>query len=132
MSQEYAPEELNKALWTFFTEIRKQAVTNYDLNSFRVTLAAPDRKLFELGCPRSIKKEQEFDECHRGKSLRIAKGWNGQKKRSLTKEEQEISSSSGVLTKSSPPVLISTVLELDILADEDIESTTRMDYFLTS
>ena len=75
----------------------------------------------------------------RGKSSRIARGWNGKKPnraRSLTKEEEEVLWSSGVLGKSTPRSLINTMFwnftQHSGWRGRQEHQDLKMDYFLTS
>ena len=140
--QEYAPEELNKVLCKFFAEIRKQDGTNYEPDSLTVMLAAPDRKLLELGYPKSIKKDREFDECLQvleGKARELREAGIGKKPnraRSPTKKEEEVLWSSGVLGKSTPRALINPMFwnftQHFGWRGRQEHHDLKMDYFLTS
>ena len=78
-------------------------------------LAALDRKLLDFGYPKSIKKDKKFDKCLQvleGKAQELREagmGKNPNRARNLTKEEEEVLWSSGVLGKSTTCALINTM-----------------------
>ena len=105
-------------------------------------LAALDRKLLELAYPKSIKKDREFDECLQvleGKARELREAGMGKKPnraRSLTKEEEEVSWSSGVLGKSTLRAPINTMVwnftQHFGCQGRQEHHDLKMDYFLTS